>query len=60
MNFDDSNSDSDESSDEEQEESISSTSGFEPKESIMKELCLYDETHYEKLYTWLYFSQAFL
>ena len=53
MNFDDSNSDSDESSDEEQEESITSTSEFAPKESIMKDLSLYDKTHYEKLYTWL-------
>ena len=25
----------------------------------MKDLHLYDETRYEKLYTWLYFSQAF-
>ena len=57
MNFDD--SDSDESSDEEQEESIASTSGFAPKESITKDLRLYDETGYGKLYTWLYFSQAF-
>ena len=59
MNFDDSDSDSDESSDEEQEESIASTSAFTPKESIIKDLCLYHETHYEKLYTWLYFSQAY-
>ena len=59
MNFDGSDSDSNESSDEEQEESIASTSGFAPKESIMKDLRLYDETHYEKLYTWLYFSQSF-
>ena len=52
LNFDDSDSDSDESSDEEQEESIASTSGFAPKES-MKDLCLYEKTRYEKLYTWL-------
>ena len=57
VNFDD--SDSDESSDEEEKESIASTSGFAHKESIMKDLRLYDETHYERLYTWLYFSQAF-
>ena len=43
VNFDDSDSDSDESSDEEQEESIPSTSGFARKESIMKDLRLYDE-----------------
>ena len=59
VNFDDSNSDSDESSDEEQEESIASASAFAPKESIMKDLRLYEETRFEKLYTWLYFSQAF-
>ena len=59
VNFDDSDSDSDESSDEEQEESIASTSGFAPKESIMKDLRLYDENRCEKLYTWLYFSQVF-
>ena len=45
MNFDDSDSDSDESSDEEQEELIASTSGFAPKESTMKDLCLHDENH---------------
>ena len=59
VNFDDSDSDSDETSDEEQEESTASTTGFAPKESIMKDFHLYDETRYEKLYTWLYFSQAF-
>ena len=59
VNFDDSDSDSDETSDEEREESIASTSGFAPKGSIMKGLRLYDEARYEKLYTWLYFSQAF-
>ena len=57
MNFDDSNSD--ESSDKEQKESIPFTSGFAPKEYIMKDLRLYDETRYEKLYTWLYFTQVF-
>ena len=36
VNFDDSDS--------EQKESIASTSGFAPKESIMKDLRLYDET----------------
>ena len=58
-NFDDSDSDSDESSDEEQEESVASANAFTPKESIIKDLCLYHETHYEKLYTWLHFSQAY-
>ena len=58
VNFDDSDSDSDESSDKEQEEPTASTIGFAPKESIMKDLRLYDETRYEKLYTCLYFSQA--
>ena len=59
VNFVDSDSDSDESSDEEQEESIISTIEFALKESITKDLRLYGETRYEKLYTWLYFSQAF-
>ena len=59
VNFNDFDSDSDESCDEEQEESIASTSGCAPKESIMKDLCLYDKTLHEILYTWLYFSQAF-
>ena len=57
VNFDDSNSD--ESSDKEQKESIPFTSGFAHKEYIMKDLRLYDETRYEKLYTWLYFTQVF-
>ena len=59
VNFDDSDSDLDDSSDEEQKESTASTSGFAPKESIMKDLFFYDETPSGKLYTWLYFSQAF-
>ena len=50
VNFVDSDSDSDESSDEEQE-SIISTSEFALKESITKDLRLYGETRYEKLYT---------